>query len=79
MPTARDLPWASSPGWPGPVGRAGPPKKKKPAPADPSRPRAKKEPSFNSPYTVFCREQRPLLPPNLSGLDREKCLGELAL
>jgi len=52
--------------------------KKRPAPADPSAPRAKKEP-FTSPYTVFCREQRPLLPPGLSSVEREKRLGELAL
>jgi hypothetical protein len=75
-PTAWVLPWAF-PGWSGTAGRAAPPKKKRPAPADLSAPRAKKEP-FTSPYTAFCREQRPLQPADLSYQDREKSLGELA-
>ena len=46
-PTARVLPWAF-PGWSGTAGLASAPKKKRPAPADPSAPRTKKEP-FTSP------------------------------
>jgi hypothetical protein len=74
MPTARVLAWAL-PGLPRPVGRAAPPKKR-PAPAEPSVPRAKKT-LFNSPYNVFRREQQPLQLPSLSNKDREKCLSEL--
>eukprot|EP00964_Phaeocystis_antarctica_P043949 scaffold25220_cov52-Phaeocystis_antarctica.AAC.1 len=29
-----------------------------------------------SPYNVFCREQRPLLPARLTGADRERLLGQ---
>ena len=54
------------------------PLKRAAPPESASAPSAKKE-SFTSPYTVFCREQRPLLPPGFSGADREKTLGELAL
>ena len=46
-PTARVLQWAF-PGWHGTSGRAASAKKKRPAPTDPSAPRAKKEP-FTSP------------------------------
>ena len=55
---------------------------KRPAPPGPaSAPRAKKKASpyhvaKASPYHEFCREQRPLLPPNMSNADREKLLGE---
>ena len=55
---------------------------KRPAPPGPaSTPRAKKKASpyhmaKASPYHEFCREQRPLLPPNMSNSDREKLLGE---
>ena len=55
---------------------------KRPAPPGPaSAPRAKKQASSYhvakaSPYHEFCREQRPLLPPNMSNSDREKLLGE---
>ena len=54
---------------------------KRPAPPGPaSTPRAKKKASpyhmaKASPYHEFCREQRPLLPPNMSNADREKLLG----
>ena len=58
----------------GTAGRAAPPKKR-PAPADPSSPCAKK--TLYSPYNVFRREQQPLLPPDLRKHDREKQLGEL--
>jgi len=58
----------------GTAGRAAPPKKR-PAPADPSSPCAKK--TFYNPYNVFRREQQPLLPPDLRKHDREKQLGEL--
>ena len=75
-PTARVLP-SAFPGWSGTAGRAASPKKKRPAPADPTAWCARKEP-FTSPYTVFCGEQRPLQPPDLSYQDREKSLGELA-
>eukprot|EP00964_Phaeocystis_antarctica_P074820 scaffold46081_cov84-Phaeocystis_antarctica.AAC.1 len=53
---------------------------KRPAPPGlASAPRAPKR-VFTSPYTVFCKEQRPLmLPGKMRNADREKLLGELAL
>ena len=63
------------PVWPGTAGRAAPPETR-PAPAEPSAPRAEKK-TFNSPYNIFRREQQPLQPPGLSKQDREKQLGEL--
>ena len=34
-----------------------------------------KDEAHSSPYTMFCREQRPLLPARLTGPDRERLLG----
>ena len=53
---------------------------KRPAPPGlASAPRAPKR-VFTSPYTVFCKEQRPLmLPGKMRNADREKLLGELVL
>ena len=59
-PTARILQWAFS-GWHGTSGRAASAKKKRPAPTDPSAPRAKKEP-FTSPCAHRLLNPSPLAP-----------------
>ena len=52
---------------------------KKPAPPGPaSSPRVSRKP-FTKPYYDFCREQRPLLPPNVTNSEREKQLGEFMI
>ena len=49
---------------------------KRPAPPGlASAPRAPKR-VFTSPYTVFCKEQRPRLPPTLRNTERERLLGQ---
>lgn len=62
------LPWCAVPK------KAQPKRPAQAGPAPASAPPAKK-PSSNKPYHDFCREQRPLLPPNMSNGDREKLLG----
>ena len=59
----------------------GPPRatsSKRPAPAAPiTAPPAKSMRPYSNPYTVFCQEQRPVLPAGLRNSARERTLGQL--
>ena len=61
----------------GPLHRAtsSAPTKKRAPPGSAAAPRAKKV--YSNPYTVFCQEQRPLLPRSLRNSQREWTLGQM--
>ena len=61
---------------PAPAPPKRPPPKRPEPPGPASAPRAPKR-VFNSPFTVFCKEQRPLVPPMINHADRERLLGVL--